>query len=52
MYARRAKAWKLFTHVQMHQVKAQMKWIPNVLLRLNIVLGVIALGLGVTLRGL
>jgi uncharacterized membrane protein len=52
MYFRRAKAWKLFTHGQMPQAKAQMKWISNVLLPLNIVLGVVALGLGITLRGL
>ena len=52
MYFRRARAWKLFSHGQIPQAKAQMKWIPNVLLPLNIVLGVVALGLGVTLRGL
>jgi uncharacterized membrane protein len=52
MYFKRAKAWKYYVNDEIQLAKAKMKWIPNVLLPLNIVLGVIALGLGVTLRGL
>ena len=51
MYIRRAKAWKLFTKGEVALAKAQMKWIPNVLLPLNIVLGLVALWMGVSLRG-
>ena len=52
MYIRRAKAWKLFNKGEIKEAKAKMKWIPNVLLPLNIVLGLIALWMGVSLRGL
>ncbi len=52
MYIKRAKAWKLFSKGNIAEVKAQLFWIPNVLLPLNIVLGLIALWLGVSLRGL
>jgi len=52
MYIRRVKAWKLFNEGEIAMAKAKMKWIPNVLLPLNIVLGVIALWMGVSLRGL
>ncbi len=51
MYIRRAKAWKLFCAGEIKQAKAKMKWIPNVLLPLNIGLGLIALWMGVSLRG-
>jgi uncharacterized membrane protein len=52
MYMQRAKAWKLFSKGEMAAAKAQLTWIPNVLLPLNIVLGLIALWLGGSLRGL
>lgn len=52
MYVRRAKAWKLFNQGEIALAKAKMKWIPNVLLPLNIVLGLVALWMGVSLRGL
>ncbi|HIP13739.1 MAG TPA: hypothetical protein EYG73_13605, partial [Arcobacter sp.] len=52
MYIRRAKAWKLFEKGEIKAAKAKMKWMPNVLLPLNIVLGVVALWMGVSLRGL
>ena len=52
MYFQRAKAWKLFSQGEMAAAKAQLTWIPNVLLPLNIVLGLTALWLGVSLRGL
>ena len=52
MYIKRAKAWKLFRQGEIKLAKAQMKWIPNVLLPLNIVLGLVALWMGVSLRGL
>jgi len=52
MYIRRAKAWNLFEKGEIQAAKAKMKWMPNVLLPLNIMLGVIALWMGVTLRGM
>ncbi|OZA45229.1 MAG: hypothetical protein B7X80_05910, partial [Sulfurovum sp. 17-42-90] len=52
MYIKRAKAWKLFSKGDVMEAKAQLKFIPNLLLPLNIVLGIIALWLGVSLRGL
>ena len=52
MYIKRAKAWKLFSTGNVAEAKAQLSWIPNVLLPLNIVLGLVALWLGVSLRGL
>jgi uncharacterized membrane protein len=52
MYVRRAKAWKLFEVGKVPEAKAKMKWMANVLLPLNIVLGLVALWMGVSLRGL
>jgi len=52
MYVKRAKAWRFFLEGEVAKAKAQVGLIPNVLLPLNIVLGVVALGLGVSLRGL
>lgn len=52
MYIKRAKAWKLFSEGEVALAKAQMRFIPNLLLPINIVLGVVALWLGVSLRGL
>jgi len=52
MYFRRASAWKIFRAGDIAGAKAKMKWMPNVLLPLNIVLGVVALGIGVSLRGM
>ena len=52
MYSKRAKAWKLFSKDDIAHAKAQMSLIPNLLLPINIVLGIIALWLGVTLRGM
>jgi len=52
MYMKRAKAWKLFSKGEIALAKAQVAWIPNVLLPLNIVLGIAALWMGVSLRGL
>ncbi len=52
MYIKRAQAWKLFSEGDIAEAKAQLSLIPNVLLPLNIVLGLIALWLGVSLRGL
>ncbi|NOR55099.1 MAG: hypothetical protein GQ531_02715 [Sulfurovum sp.] len=52
MYIKRAKAWKLFSKGEVALAKAQMAWIPSVLLPLNIVLGLVALFMGVTLRGM
>ena len=52
MYVRRAKAWKFFEAGKVPEAKAKMKWMANVLLPLNIVLGLVALWMGVSLRGL
>lgn len=52
MYSKRAKAWRLFSQGDVALAKAQMSFIPNLLLPLNIVLGIVALWLGVSLRGL
>lgn len=52
MYVRRAKAWKLFELGEIKAAKAKMKWMPNVLLPVNIVLGLVALWMGVSLRGM
>lgn len=51
MYTKRAKAWKLFSSGDVAAAKAQMSFIPSVLLPLNIVLGIVALWMGVILRG-
>lgn len=52
MYIKRAKAWKLFSKGDVALAKAQMSFIPDLLLPINIVLGIVALWLGVSLRGL
>ena len=52
MYIKRAKSWKLYSEGEIALAKAQMSFIPNLLLPINIVLGVVALWLGVSLRGL
>ncbi len=51
MYIKRAKAWKLFSSGDVAGAKAQMTWIPHLLLPLNIILGLVALWMGVSLRG-
>jgi len=51
MYMKREKAWKLFSKGEITLAKAQIKWIPNVLLPLNIMLGLVAIWMGVSLRG-
>lgn len=52
IYIKRAKAWKLFNQGEMALAKAQMKLVPNLFLPLNIILGLVALWMGVSLRGL
>ena len=52
MYYKRSTAWKLFNQNRVKEAKARMKWMANVLLPLNIVLGLVALLMGVSLRGL
>ena len=51
MYFRRRKAQKLFDAGELPTAKATVAVIPKYLLPLNIVLGIAALWLGVTLRG-
>ena len=52
MYFKRATAWKMFNQGKVKEAKARMKWMANVLLPLNIVLGLVALWMGVALRGI
>lgn len=52
MYLKRRKAQKLFDEGKLPDAKAVVALIPKVLLPLNILLGLIALWLGVGLRGL
>ena len=51
MYFKRKKAQKFFDNNQLADAKLTLALIPKVLLPLNIILGLIALILGVTLRG-
>jgi len=52
MYFKRRKAQKLFDTGDLSGAKAAVALIPKLLLPINIVLGIIALWLGITLRGL
>jgi len=51
MYIKRRKAQKLFDAGNLAEAKASVALIPKVLLPINIVLGIMALWLGITLRG-
>ncbi len=51
MYIKRHKAQKLFDKGDLAGAKASVALLPNVLLPINILLGMIALWLGITLRG-
>ena len=51
MYVSRTKAQKLFDAGDMAGAKAKVANIPNLFLPINIILGLIAIYLGVTLRG-
>jgi len=51
MFYKRAKAQKLFDSGKLADAKAEVKLIPNFLLPINIILGVVAIILGVSLRG-
>ena len=51
MYLRRKKAQKFFDNNQLADAKLTLVIIPKVLLPINIVLGIVALWLGVSLRG-
>lgn len=52
MYTQRRSAWKLFEKGELSRAKAKISLIPNLLLPINIILGVVALYLGVSLRGI
>ena len=52
MYLKRRKAQKLFDEGKLPEAKAVVALIPKILLPLNIILGLVALWLGVGLRGL
>jgi len=51
MYLRRKKAQKFFDNNQLADAKLTLVIIPKILLPINIVLGIVALWLGVSLRG-
>jgi len=52
MYLQRRTAWKLFEAGKLPEAKVKVRLIPNVLLPANILLGILALWLGLSLRGL
>jgi hypothetical protein len=52
MYFKRRKAQQLFDAGNLSAAKAGVAIIPRVLLPINIVLGIVAIWLGITLRGL
>lgn len=52
MYLKRRKAQKLFDAGKFPEAKEAVALIPQLLLPINIVLGIVALWLGITLRGL
>jgi len=52
MYLQRHKAWGLFEEGKLSEAKAKVRYIPTLLLPINILLGITALYLGVSLRGL
>lgn len=51
MYYKRKKAQKLFDNGNMAAAKEQVRLLPNLLLPINVILGMVAIVLGVTLRG-
>jgi len=51
MYYQRAGAWRRFEAGEIKAAKAKVALIPNLLLPINIVLGIVALWMGVSLRG-
>ncbi len=51
MYAQRIKAQKLFNRGDLVKAKEMMRLLPTVLLPINIILGLLAIFLGVMLRG-
>jgi uncharacterized membrane protein len=51
MYYQRAGAWRLFEAGDLNAAKAKVSLLPNLLLPINIVLGIVALWMGVSLRG-
>jgi len=51
IFIKRHQAEKLFKQRDFAQAKKQVKYIPNILLPINIILGLTALYLGVALRG-
>ena len=52
MYIKRKSAWGFFQNNELSKAKAKITNIPNLLLPINILLGVVALWLGVSLRSL
>lgn len=52
MYLKRSKAQRLFDAGDLPGAKASMSLIPKLLLPINILLGIVALWFGITLRGL
>ena len=52
MYIKRAKAQKLFNSGKLDDAKKRVKILPTVLLPINIALGIVAIMIGVILRGI
>lgn len=51
MYLKRSKAQRLFNAGDLAAAKVQVALLPNILLPINLALGIVAIYLGVTLRG-
>ncbi len=51
MYIKRAKAQKLFKSGKLAEAREQVKLLPKLLLSINILLGMVAIFLGITLGG-
>ncbi len=52
MFVRRHKAWRHYQAGKLPEAKRLVRLFPNVLLPINIMLGLLALWLGISLRGL
>ncbi len=52
MYYKRKEAQELFNSDNLAEAKASVKFLPTLLLPINITLGVVAIMLGVILRGI
>ena len=52
MFIQRRAAWRLFDAKKIQEAKNKVRLIPNLLLPINIILGIVEVWFGITLRGL